>query len=78
MPNSVSLKVVLQSPSIPKVVFDIRNDSDARFSHYQIRVDGIKDLQLMELAPRKDSKALAVDATIITRSTSTDTSYHSA
>ena len=47
-----SLKAVLESPTIPKVFFDIRNDSDALFSHYQISVNGIRDLQLMELATR--------------------------
>ena len=43
---------------MPKVIFDIRNNSDASFSHFQISVDGIKDLQLMELATRKGSKDL--------------------
>jgi len=48
----------LESPIVPKVVFDIRNDSVALFSRYNIRVDGIKDVQLMELATRKHSKDL--------------------
>jgi exonuclease 3'-5' domain-containing protein 1 len=39
-----------------EVIFDIRNDSDALFSLFQISVDGIKDLQLMELATRRGSK----------------------
>jgi hypothetical protein len=30
--NSVSLKTILESTAIPKVAFDIRNDSDALFS----------------------------------------------
>lgn len=55
--NSVSLKTVLESPAIPKVIFDVRNDSDALFSHFQISVDGIKDLQLMELASRMGNRA---------------------
>jgi exonuclease 3'-5' domain-containing protein 1 len=50
--SATSLKTILESPSIPKVIFDIRNDSDALFSHFQISVDGIQDLQLMELATR--------------------------
>lgn len=54
--SATSLKTILESPTIPKVIFDIRNDSDALFSHYEISVDGIKDLQLMELATRKGSK----------------------
>jgi exonuclease 3'-5' domain-containing protein 1 len=57
-PNSAgnSLKAILESPTIPKVFFDVRNDSDALFSHYNISVDGIKDLQLMELATRNFSR----------------------
>ena len=54
--SATSLKTILESPSIPKVFFDIRNDSDALFSHFQISVNGIQDLQLMELATRKGSK----------------------
>jgi exonuclease 3'-5' domain-containing protein 1 len=51
-----TFKSILESASIPKVFFDIRNDSDALFSHYQISVNGIHDLQLMELATRNFSK----------------------
>jgi exonuclease 3'-5' domain-containing protein 1 len=56
--SATSLKTIFESPTIPKVFFDIRNDSDALFSHFQISVDGIKDLQLMELASRKGSQNL--------------------
>ena len=54
--RATSLKTILESPTIPKVVFDIRNDSDALFSHFKISVDGIHDLQLMELGTRNGSK----------------------
>jgi exonuclease 3'-5' domain-containing protein 1 len=46
----VTLKYILESPTIPKVFFDVRNDSDALFSHYGIKLFCIHDLQLMELA----------------------------
>lgn len=59
--NAVSLKSILESPEIPKVVFDIRDYSHALFSHHQICVKGIKDLQLMELATWKGSKNLVTD-----------------
>jgi exonuclease 3'-5' domain-containing protein 1 len=36
-----SLKSVLESPKIPKVFFDIRDDSDALYSQYYICVNGI-------------------------------------
>jgi len=51
-----SLRGMLESMNIPKVFFDIRNDSDALFSHYQIRVNGVIDLQLLELASRTYSR----------------------
>lgn len=56
--SGASLQTVLESATIPKVVFDVRNDSDALFAHYDISLDGIQDLQLMELATRKNSKRL--------------------
>lgn len=55
--TGTTLKDVLQSPTITKVIFDVRNDSDALFSHYQISLDGVEDLQLMELASRQGSRA---------------------
>ncbi|KAK5701104.1 hypothetical protein LTR17_022901 [Elasticomyces elasticus] len=51
-----TLKAVLESRNIVKVFFDIRNDSDALFGLYEIRIAGIEDLQLMELASRNFSK----------------------
>ncbi|KAI7975485.1 hypothetical protein EIK77_003326 [Talaromyces pinophilus] len=53
--NGNSLRAVLQSPTIPKVFFDVRNDSDALYSHYNISVNAIIDVQLLELATRNDS-----------------------
>lgn len=47
---------VLESPQIPKVFFDVRNDSDALFSHFNIELAGVIDLQLMELATRNFPK----------------------
>ena len=50
--NTTSLKQILESETTTKVFFDIRHDSDALFGLYGIRVSGIEDLQLMELASR--------------------------
>ncbi|KAK7943760.1 uncharacterized protein PG986_012873 [Apiospora aurea] len=47
-----SLQDVLESGATTKVFFDVRNDSGALFSHYSIRLRGVADLQLMELAAR--------------------------
>ncbi|KAF4959955.1 hypothetical protein FSARC_10603 [Fusarium sarcochroum] len=54
--NGRTLKQILESASIPKVFFDVRNDSDALYGNYQIDLAGIHDLQLMELATRSFSK----------------------
>lgn len=51
-----TLKNIFESDAIPKAFFDIRNDSDALYSHFGISVAGIVDLQLMELATRSGSK----------------------
>ncbi|KAK3615898.1 hypothetical protein LTR56_026312 [Elasticomyces elasticus] len=51
-----TIRSILESKDIPKVFFDIRNDSDALFGLHGVRVVGIEDLQLMELASRNFSK----------------------
>ncbi|PGH07431.1 hypothetical protein GX51_01730 [Blastomyces parvus] len=50
--NGKSLKSILECPSTPKVFFDVRNDSNALFFLFGIRLQGIEDLQLMENASR--------------------------
>lgn len=50
------LKDILESSAIPKVIFDVRTDSDALYGHFQINLAGIQDLQLMELATRTFSR----------------------
>jgi exonuclease 3'-5' domain-containing protein 1 len=50
--NKKTLKAILESPDVQKAIFDVRNDSDALYSHFGIRLDGIQDIQLMELACR--------------------------
>ncbi|KAJ8132956.1 hypothetical protein O1611_g672 [Lasiodiplodia mahajangana] len=45
-----SLRDILESPQILKVFFDVRNDSDALYAHYGIKLQGILDVQLMESA----------------------------
>lgn len=50
---TTTLQSILQSPSIPKVFFDVRNDSDALHALFSVHLHGIHDLQLMELAARR-------------------------
>ncbi|KAH3941396.1 hypothetical protein HBH53_200730 [Parastagonospora nodorum] len=48
----LTLKSVLESPTILKVFFDVRNDSDGLFAHFEIALKCVEHLQLMELATR--------------------------
>ena len=50
--SGTNLRSILESALVPKIFFDIRNDSDALFSHFQISVAGVHDVQLLELATR--------------------------
>ncbi len=54
--NGSTSKSVLESPTISKVFFDVRNDSDALYNLYHVMLAGVDDLQLMELATRKFAK----------------------
>lgn len=54
--NGQTLKGLLESSAISKAFFDIRNDSDALYSLFSIKVAGVCDIQLMELATRTFSK----------------------
>lgn len=54
--NGCTLKTVLESSAIPKVFFDVRNDSDALYSHFGIKLAGVCDIQLMEIATRFSKK----------------------
>ena len=53
-----TLKHVLEDENIIKVFFDVRNDSDALYAHYDIELAGIHDLQLMEVATRNYNRRL--------------------
>lgn len=51
--SGTNFRYVLESASIFKVFFDIRNDSDALHAHFGIQVAGIIDLQILEYATRR-------------------------
>ena len=55
-PSGTNLKTTLESQNIPKVFFDVRNDADALFAHFGISLQGVWDIQLMEVAARRASK----------------------
>jgi exonuclease 3'-5' domain-containing protein 1 len=51
--NGQTLKMILESETIPKAFFDVRNDSDALYSHFGISLAGVHDIQVMEFATRR-------------------------
>lgn len=59
--DGTTLKSVFESPDIIKVFFDLRNDSDALFHHYGVRLSGVEDIQLMENAGRPASQRTYVN-----------------
>ena len=54
--SGTTLKSVFESELVPKVFFDVRNDADALFAHFQIGMQGVRDIQLLEVATRSWSK----------------------
>jgi exonuclease 3'-5' domain-containing protein 1 len=50
--RQVSLKSTLESSTIPKVFFDVRNGSDALLELYRVALSDVKDVQPMELGCR--------------------------
>ncbi|KAJ6779593.1 hypothetical protein PWT90_08509 [Aphanocladium album] len=52
-----TLQSILQSEDVLKVFFDVRNDSDALFAHYAIKLARVRDIQLMESANRETTHA---------------------
>ena len=51
-----TLKRVLESSSILKAFFDVRNDSDALYHEFGLYLRGVVDIQLMELRTRAGSR----------------------
>ncbi|KAG5992724.1 hypothetical protein E4U52_002569 [Claviceps spartinae] len=39
--TGTTLKAILESANIKKIIFDVRNDSDALFHHFQISLQGV-------------------------------------
>ena len=50
-----TLRNILEDERISKVFFDVRNDADALFKHYGVKLQGVEDVQLMESASRKST-----------------------
>ncbi|KAI1084768.1 ribonuclease H-like domain-containing protein [Whalleya microplaca] len=57
--NGKTLKAILEDPHTPKCLWDVRNDADALWAHYQVRLAGVTDVQLLENASRAGDKTYA-------------------
>ncbi|KAG6354422.1 hypothetical protein INS49_004439 [Diaporthe citri] len=49
--EGTSLKSILEDPDIPKGVWDVRNDADALWSHFQVKLAGVTDIQSLRTPP---------------------------
>ena len=56
--SGITLRSILESEIIPKVFFDVRNDSDALFAHFNISLRGTHDVQLLKAATQPWAKWL--------------------
>ncbi|OAL69999.1 hypothetical protein A7D00_5528 [Trichophyton violaceum] len=54
--TGATLAEILECPVLRKAVFDVRGPSNLLFHQHNIHLDGIVDIQLMELATRNGSK----------------------
>lgn len=55
-----TLKTVLEDATIPKYVWDCRNDADALKAHFDVGLAGVLDIQLLEVATRWRPKTYLV------------------
>ena len=54
--GSATLKSLLENASIAKAFFDVRNDSEALYNQFDVYLQGVVDLQLMEWKSRTRAK----------------------
>lgn len=57
--SGITLRSILESERIPKVFFDVRNDSDALYAHFNILLQGCHDVQLLHAATQPWARRLA-------------------
>jgi exonuclease 3'-5' domain-containing protein 1 len=55
--GSQTLQSILESPSIKKILWDVRADADALFALYNVRLAGVFDLQLLEILARPQGQS---------------------
>ncbi|KAM7201160.1 Ribonuclease H-like domain containing protein [Rhypophila sp. PSN 637] len=54
--SPMTLKSLLEDPTVPKYFWDVRNDADALWSHHKVRLAGVIDVQLFENASWRRDK----------------------
>ena len=55
-PKSKTFRSILESASIPKAFFGCRSDLDALYALFRIKMGGVIDIQLLEVAQREGEK----------------------
>jgi exonuclease 3'-5' domain-containing protein 1 len=50
--GTTTLKTILESPTIAKGIFDVRNDSAALYHGFGVRLQSMHDIQLLEIVAR--------------------------
>ncbi|KAG7005121.1 hypothetical protein G7Y79_00021g049880 [Physcia stellaris] len=55
-PGAQTFRTILESPSVPKAFFGCRADLEALYARFQIKVSGVIDIQLLEVAQRDGEK----------------------
>ena len=54
--SGTTLRSILESALVPKAFFDVRNDADALYTHFHASLQGVHDIQLLEVATRSWAK----------------------
>jgi exonuclease 3'-5' domain-containing protein 1 len=55
-PEGRTLQDVFEDPSLPKLLWDVRNDADALWAHYGVDLAGVTDVQLLENASQSGDR----------------------
>ena len=62
-PFQRGLQEILESNTPNKLMFDCRNDSDALWHHFQVKLNGVLDIQLMEILYRENKGEFDINDT---------------
>ncbi|XP_052777939.1 piRNA biogenesis protein EXD1-like [Mya arenaria] len=61
LPFVSGLKEVLEDKNVMKLMFDCREDADALFNQFHVKLDGVLDIQLLEIMKRSQFEGNAIN-----------------